>query len=125
VTELLVGVPFPVAALEILRFAAGTSRLGELAYFGRTYQAARALAMGLIDELADEASVLPASVEIAGQFAALPAEALRQTRGQIRSPVIEQISRQRGSDEAVSRIWRSAEARQAIEAYAERVLRRG
>jgi len=39
VTELLVGVPFPVTALEILRFAAGTHRLQELIYNGRTYPA--------------------------------------------------------------------------------------
>jgi enoyl-CoA hydratase len=125
VTELLVGVPFPVAALEILRFAAGTARLQELIYFGRTYPAAQALAMGLIDQTAEAASVLPAAVQIARQLAALPAEALRQTRGQIRSPVIEQMSRQGGADEAAGAIWRSDAARQAIGGYAERVLRRG
>jgi hypothetical protein len=81
--------------------------------------------MGLIDEAAGEASVLPASVEIARQLAALPAQALRQTRGQIRSPVIEQMSRQGGADEAVGGIWRSDAAQQAIGGYVERVLRRG
>src|SRR4249920_8436 len=48
VTELLVGVPFPVTALEILRFAAGTRRLSELACFGRTYRAAEAAGLGLV-----------------------------------------------------------------------------
>ena len=49
VTELLVGVPFPITALEILRFAVGTRRLSELACFGRTYRAAEAVGLGLVD----------------------------------------------------------------------------
>ena len=36
VTELQVGVPFPIAALEILRFAVGTQRLAELISTART-----------------------------------------------------------------------------------------
>ena len=62
VTELLVGVPFPVTALEILRFAVGTRRLRELTYFGRTYPAHEALSLGLIDEAEAEASVLPTAI---------------------------------------------------------------
>jgi enoyl-CoA hydratase len=122
VTELLVGVPFPVAALEILRFAVGTQRLARLTQFGRTYPAAEALALGLVDETADEAAVLPRAVEVAAQLAALPAATLRHTRAQIRGPALESIARQRGSDEAVHGIWRSAEAQDAMRAYIERVL---
>jgi enoyl-CoA hydratase len=125
VTELLVGVPFPISALEILRFAAGTQRLHELIYHGRTYPAADALALGLVDETADEAAVMPVSVEIARQLAALPSEALRHTRGQIRGPVLERISRQRGTDETVHSLWASRATQEAIRAYAGRVLRRG
>lgn len=124
VTELLVGVPFPVAALEILRFAAGTQRLAELTYFGRTYPAARAVELGLIDEAVAETSVLTRAVEIAGQLAALPQDSLRHTRMQIRGPVAERISRQRGTDDAVHRIWRSPAAADSIQAYVDRVLHR-
>jgi enoyl-CoA hydratase len=122
VTELLVGVPFPAAALEILRFAVGTPRLAELTQFGRTYPAAEAAGLGLVDEMAGEASVLPRAVEVATQLAALPADTLRHTRNQIRGPVLECIARQRGGDETVHAIWRSAEARDAMRAYIERVL---
>lgn len=125
VTELLVGVPFPVAALEILRFAAGSRRLAELTYFGRTYPAADAAALGLIDEAVSETAVLSRAVEIASQFAALPAAALRQTRGQIRGPVLERISRQQDADDSVRDIWRSPAAQAAIRAYIERVLHQG
>jgi len=124
VTELLVGVPFPVAALEILRFAAGTPRLQELIYFGRTYPAADALVMGLIDEAVEEAAVLPRAVEIASQLAAIPQESLRHTRQLIRGPVLERISGQRGADDTMRQVWGSTQAQEAIQAYVERVLRR-
>jgi enoyl-CoA hydratase len=124
VTELLVGVPFPAAALEILRFAAGTHRLQELAYFGRTYPAAEAVGLGLIDEAVDEGSVLRRAVAIASEFAAIPAEALRHTRRQIRGPALDRIAAQRATDGAVRRIWASPAAREALETYVRKTLRR-
>jgi enoyl-CoA hydratase len=124
VTELLVGVPFPVAALEILRFAVGTHRLQELTLFGQTYPAAEALALGLIDEAVQEATVLPRALEIAGVFAALPQQPLRHTRRQIRGPALDRIARERDTDDAVFRMWNSETARAAIQGYVTRVLRR-
>jgi len=53
VTELLVGVPFPLAALEILRCAFGNRRLTELTFLSRTYAGEQALALGLADELSE------------------------------------------------------------------------
>jgi enoyl-CoA hydratase len=64
VTELLVGVPFLVTALGILRFPVGTHRLKELTYFGRTYPATDAMGLGLIDEAVAEKSVLERAVAI-------------------------------------------------------------
>ena len=69
------------------------------------------MALGLVDETADEAAVMPVSVGIARQLAALPGESLRHTRGQIRGPVLERIFRQRGTDDTVHRIWGSRAAR--------------
>jgi enoyl-CoA hydratase len=123
VTELLVGVPFPATALEILRFAAGTHRLQELTYFGRTYPAAEAIGLGLVDEAVDEGSVLPRAVAIASELAAMPAEALRHTRGQIRGPVLDRIAAQRATDDEVRRIWGSPTAREALEGYVRKTLR--
>jgi enoyl-CoA hydratase len=124
VTELLVGVPFPVTALEILRFAAGTPRLKELTYFGRTYPATEAVGLGLIDEAVAEASVLPRAVAIAGEFAALPAEPLRHTRMQIRGPALDRIARERTTDDLVHRMWDSPAAREKVGEYVQRTLRR-
>jgi enoyl-CoA hydratase len=124
VTELLVGVPFPAAALEILRFAAGTHRLQELIYSGRTYPAAESIGLGLIDEAVGEGSVLQRAVAIAREFAAMPAEALRHTRAEIRGPALDRIAAQRATDDTVRRLWGSPAAREALETYVRKTLRR-
>src|SRR5215467_13967418 len=51
VPELLVGVPFPAAALEIVRFAVPQDKVQSLLYTGRTLSAGDALAAGLVDEV--------------------------------------------------------------------------
>jgi len=118
-----VGVPFPVTALEILRFAVGTPALTELACFGRTYHAAEAVSLGLVDEAVSETQVLGRAEEVAAELAALPAEPLAHTRGQVRGPVLERIAAQRATDSQVHRMWSSPSARQAVEAYVNKTLR--
>lgn len=123
VTELLVGVPFPVAALEILRFAVGTRRLRELTYFGRTYSAAEAVGLGLVDEAVAEASVLARAADVADQFAELAPEPLRHTRSQIRGPVLGRITQERATDDLVRRMWDSPAARESVAEYVRETLR--
>ncbi len=122
VTELLVGVPFPITALEILRFAVGTARLRELTCFGRTYPVDEAIRLGLIDEAAAEGAVLERAVAVAGGFAALPAEPLRHTRGQVRGPALDRIVKGRATDGLVRRMWDSPGAREAVGEYVKKTL---
>jgi enoyl-CoA hydratase len=124
VTELLVGVPFPSSAMEILRFAVGTHRLSRLVCLGQTFPASEAAGLGLVDEVVAEDAVLPRAAAVAGQLAALSQVALRQARRQIREPIMASIAAQRDIDETVLRTWRSPAALQSISAYVERVLRR-
>ena len=123
VTELLVGVAFPVTALEILRFAVGTRRLKERTYFGQTYPAAGALGLGLMDEAGEDAAGLQRAVASAGEFAALPAEPLRHTRSQIRGPALDRIAQQRATDGLVRRMWDSPAARETVKEYVKKTLR--
>src|SRR5262249_34374598 len=51
VTELPVGVPFPVSALEILRYALGTQRCREAVLAGATYEPEAAVVKGFLDEV--------------------------------------------------------------------------
>jgi enoyl-CoA hydratase len=106
-----------------LAVAVGTRRLPELTHFGRTYPAAEAVGLGLIDEAVDGASVLARTVAIADQFAALAPEPLAHTRRQIRGPVLDRITQQRATDDLVRRMWDSPAARETVAEYVRKTLR--
>ncbi|MEV6826066.1 enoyl-CoA hydratase/isomerase family protein [Amycolatopsis sp. NPDC051102] len=124
VTELLVGLPFPLAALEILRCAYGTAQLPSLTYTGKTWGGAEALARGLADEQAPPEEVLDRAVAVASRLGELPAEPFAHTKAQIRQPFHERIAEYRHSDDPeVARLWQSDEALAAVKSYVDRVLR--
>lgn len=86
IPEMLVGVPFPPAVLEVIRFAVPPQHLQSLIYTGRTAAPEDALRFGLIDEVTD---ALPARAEeVARQFAALPPEAFALAKRQLRDKAI-------------------------------------
>ncbi|MEU4253016.1 enoyl-CoA hydratase/isomerase family protein [Amycolatopsis sp. NPDC026612] len=123
VTELLVGVPFPLAALEILRCAYGTARLPSLTYAGETWGGEAALARGLVDELVPPEEVLERAIVVAARLGDRPAEPFAHTKAQIRQPFHERIAEYRHSDDPeVERLWRSPAALAAVKSYVDEVL---
>ncbi|MEV7098190.1 enoyl-CoA hydratase/isomerase family protein [Amycolatopsis sp. NPDC051045] len=123
VTELLVGLPFPLAALEILRCAYGTTRLPSLTYSGETHGGEEALARGLADEQAPPEELFERAAAVAARLGELPAEPFAHTKAQIRQPFHERIAEYRHSDDPrVERMWQSAEALTAVRSYVDRVL---
>lgn len=127
VPELLVGVPFPVLALEILRFAVPRRELQRLVYGGATFQPDEALRMGLVDELVDPHEVEPRALAAAEQLAAIPAEAFRLTKLQLRDPALHAHGRSAASvEKEIERAWRDPATRAVVRAYLERTVgRRG
>ena len=83
VPELLVGVPFPAIAVEILKFAAGRDAQA-LAYSGVTLGPDDARARGLVDEVVAPDHLLARARVVAEQLAAIPAESFRITKLQLR-----------------------------------------
>ncbi|SFW88153.1 enoyl-CoA hydratase/isomerase family protein [Amycolatopsis australiensis] len=123
VTELLAGLPFPLAALEILRCAYGTAPLPWLTYTGETHGGEEALARGLVDELAAPGEVLERALAVATRLGELPAEAFAHTKAQIRQPFHERIAEHRHTDDPeVERLWRSPGSLGAVKSYVDRVL---
>lgn len=124
VPELLVGVPFPSIALEIMRNVIAPAQVANALYGGATNDPVRALSLGLVDELIDAAELLPRAVAHAERLAALPPAAFETTKRQLRDP---QIQRARGElachDDAVQRLWESPETMARIRAYVERTLK--
>lgn len=126
ITELLVGVPFPLAALEILRCGYGTGPVSELAFLGETHEAGEALRLGLVHEVVAPETVLPRAVELAGRLAEIPTAAYAHTKAQLHQPFHERIAEHRTGDDAhVLELWSSPETLAAIKAYADRVLGSG
>jgi enoyl-CoA hydratase/carnithine racemase len=71
VTELLVGVPFPAVALELLRLRAGDAQARPFALSGATFGAGEALARGLVDEAVPAAELAGRSLAAAQRLTAL------------------------------------------------------
>ncbi|WP_199434549.1 enoyl-CoA hydratase/isomerase family protein [Qaidamihabitans albus] len=125
-TELLVGVPFPVVALEILRCAYGSRILPELTFGARTYPATEAVVLGLGSEAADGAAVLPGALERARALGAVPAAVFAHTKNQIHRPFNERIGEQRAADDLrVEQLWTAPETLASVDAYVRSVLRPG
>jgi enoyl-CoA hydratase len=123
VPELRVGVPFPVAPLEVLRFAVPPQHLQKLAYAGRTYGAAEALDWGLVDELAPPERVLDRALEAAGQLAAIPPGSFELTKAQLRRPALERIDALHDEIEPrVAAQWASPPVREHVRAYVDRTI---
>src|ERR1700723_4214962 len=66
-TELAVGVPFPVAALEICRFAMGTS-VARAALQANTIDADTALAQGWLDAVVPSDDLIPRAIRTAREL---------------------------------------------------------
>ena len=87
VTEILVGVPFPALAFEIVRFAVPPRHLPEFTLSGATYATDAALQRGWIDEVAEPADLLVDAIAVAQELALLSPAAFAQTKKQIRQAV--------------------------------------
>ncbi len=111
VTELLVGVPFPPLAFEIMRFASPPRYLADGMFSGATFTPDVALTRGLVDELADgPAALLDRAIAAAETLAALSPAAFALTKQQVRQPVADAMERHgRRVAAAAEEIWTAPE----------------
>jgi len=125
VTELLVGVPFPALAFEILRFAVPPRFLTEFALSGATYATEAALDRGWVDELAEPTELVQDAIAIATELAELSPAAFAQTKAQLRAIVAERYAANgAATDRAVTDIWCADKTLAHIRAYVARTLTR-
>ncbi|MEM7165914.1 MAG: enoyl-CoA hydratase/isomerase family protein [Planctomycetota bacterium] len=118
VPELLVGVPFPLLALEAMRFAVPAQHLQEIVYTGRSYLPEEAQARGLVDEVVDADAVLERSVALATKFAGIPKESFELAKSQLRRPTMDFVGKHEANhDRTVEEVWCREETRQTIQAY--------
>src|SRR6185436_9723368 len=123
VPELLVGVPFPPAILELLRFAFPATTLQSLAYTGRTVLADEALALRVVDEVVEPDALLTRANEVARQLAALPPRAFAMAKRQLRDVAVRRVRRYSAEFDAdVLDQWSEESTVAHIRAYLDRTV---
>jgi enoyl-CoA hydratase len=92
-TELRAGIPYPVAAISVVRAELAAASARRLVLGATLVEPAEALELGVLDELRPAEEVLPRAIEVAEALAALPQSSYTQVKRQLRGPTIEAIDR--------------------------------
>jgi enoyl-CoA hydratase/carnithine racemase len=123
VTELLVGVPFPPAAMEVMRSAVAPQYFEDTILSGATFAHADAVARGLVHDIVEPDALLDRAFAAAGTLAALPAAAFALSKRQMREPSLQRID-DKEVDAAIARIWEAPETLGRVRDYVARTLRK-
>jgi enoyl-CoA hydratase len=121
VTELLVGVPFPAAALEIMRCAVAPQHFEDVMFSGTTYSPAQAAGRGMVHEIIEPDILVARAIACAETLAALPPSAFALTKRQSRQPSLERLKADATRTE-VEQIWTAPETLDRIRDYVARTL---
>ena len=82
-TEVVAGVPFPAAPLAVCRYRLSPPVYNDLCLTGRVFGPAEALALGVVDELAEPEQLVSRACEVAATLAGYPAYA--RVKDQVRA----------------------------------------
>jgi enoyl-CoA hydratase len=123
--EHVVGVPFPVLVLEMVRATLSPPVAQEALLRGSTYVPDEALARGFVNELVDAAELLPRAEAVATELAAIPPTTYRLSKERLRRPVRDAVAATRGADDSLTHAaWDSQEVRDALREYVAKTLKR-
>jgi enoyl-CoA hydratase len=123
--ELRVGVPFPVWAHEIVRFAVAPQHLQEIILLAKNYPPPAALEKGLIDEIVDPSALLDRAAEVARALADVPRPTFEVMKRLLRRPAMDRVAAySQDHDPTVQELWSSDEVRASIQRFLERLSAR-
>ena len=123
VPELRVGVPFPTAALEVLRFAVPRQHLPAMTYTGRTFLPEEALDHGLVDEVVPPEELGERALEAARGLTSIPPETFELTKRQLRGPATSRMEAETAEvDAKVAAIWSHPDIHRVIRDYLDRTI---
>jgi enoyl-CoA hydratase len=123
VPELLVGVPFPPTALEIMRFAS-PQHIQEIVYSGKYYNLKEALDRNLIDEIVNPEKGIERSVQVAQELGSIPAATFRITKRQLRMQAIGNIRESHYTFDEIQQAWSDPKTHEVVRAYLEKTIGR-
>ncbi len=106
VTEILVGVPFPPLAFEVMRSVTAPQYLAEAILTGVTVTTDEAMTRGWVNELVAREDILPRAVAAAEKLAAVSPAAFAMGKRQLHQPATERMAASGVALEAeVTEIW--------------------
>jgi enoyl-CoA hydratase len=119
-TEVRVGVPFPVAAIEVARGALSPAAARTLVQFGETVGPARALELAAMDELVPAGDLMARAVGVASNLTHIPAATYQAVKHQLRRPGLSAIAGaiDQGADPTLD-AWLTEETAAAAQAILE------
>jgi enoyl-CoA hydratase len=115
-TEVRVGVPYPVAAMEVTRQELRPDVARRLVLFGQNMPSAAAVEAGLFDEAVDGDALKERALAKADEFAALPRAAFAASKRDLRRSAYEAIEAAIAGAEPLLKGWLSRETMQAAAA---------
>jgi enoyl-CoA hydratase len=121
-TELAVGVPFPMAALEICRFAMGAS-VTRAALQARTIDVDAALARGWVDAVVPDVDLIPQAISTAHELGQQAPAIYAATKRQLHEPTRAAIDAGAELDAKVRASWVAEETRSRIAAFVDALAR--
>lgn len=123
--EHVVGVPFPVLVLEMVRATLSPPVAQEALLRGSIYSPDEALARGFVNELVEAPELLSRAESVAREFAAIAPTTYRLSKERLRRPVRDAVDAARGADDSLTHAtWDSKEVRDAVREYVARTLKR-
>ena len=120
--ELLVSVPFPIAPLELLRYAIPPQHLHTLIYGGRTLLADEATDTGVVDEACDADQLMERAMSVATRLGALDSRNFRLTKTMLRDPSLQRMLKAgERLNPAVYQRWAEAQTLDGIQRYMDKL----
>ena len=102
-TEVKVGVPYPQAAIGVVRAELPPHAARLLAFGNQLLQAPECLRLGVFDEVLEPPAVLPRALELARELAGFPAETYARTKRDMRGTTLELLREAAVDDPLLSR----------------------
>jgi enoyl-CoA hydratase len=118
IPELRVGVPFPAAGLEIMRWAASGGCFRKMINSGATFAGQQAVDAGLADEACTAGEIGERALRAVDDMRQVPAEIFSLTKRQLRYPVHRAIELGNAAfADEIERLWHAPNTRQSVARY--------
>lgn len=121
-SELRVGVPFPVWAHEIVRHAVAPQHLQRIILLAENHEPDDALRLGLIDEIVEPDQLMERARKVARRMARIPRSSFEHMKRLIRRPTLERVQLYAPDhDPVVQGLWSNEEVHASVRAFMERL----